>query len=70
MKRLLQYYMVFTLIICGMTLAAIAMLTVNEESYAMVFGPQSEKIQLGTETFGTELKRLFTWIFSFLPFRG
>ncbi|MBQ3603244.1 MAG: hypothetical protein IJA02_05370 [Clostridia bacterium] len=70
MKRLLQYYMVFTLIICGMTLAAIAMLTVNEESYAMVFGPQSEKIQLGTETFGTELERLFTWIFSFLPFRG
>lgn len=70
MKRLLQYYMVFTLIICGMTLAAIAMLTVNEESYAMVFGPQSEKIQLGTDTFGTELERLFTWIFSFLPFRG
>ncbi len=70
MKRLLQYYMVFTLIICGMTLAAIAMLTVNEESYAMVFGPQNEKIQLGTETFGTELERLFTWIFSFLPFRG
>ncbi len=70
MKRLLQYYTVFTLIICGMTLAAIAMLTVNEESYAMVFGPQSEKIQLGTDTFGTELERLFTWIFSFLPFRG
>ena len=69
MKRLLQYYMVFTLIICGITLAAIAMITVNEESYAMVFGPQSEKIQLGTDTFGTELEKLFTWIFSFLPFR-
>lgn len=70
MKRLLQYYTVFALIICGLTLAAMAMITVNEESYAMVFGPQSEKIQLGTDTFGTELERLFTWIFSFLPFRG
>ena len=70
MKKLFQYYTAITIFICFCTAGIIAMITVNEESSAMAFGTYSEKIQLGTDTFGTELGRLFTWIFSFLPFRG
>ncbi len=69
MKKLLQYYTVITVILCCIILGAAAMVTVNETSSAMTFGTQSEKIQLSADTFGSELQKLFTWIFSFLPFR-
>lgn len=69
MKRLIQYYMAITAIICCATLSAGAIVKINEKSSEMAFGTQPQKIQLSTYINSAELKDNFTWIFSFLPSR-
>ncbi len=58
-KKTVKYYMVTITLINIAIIGICAMLTVEEKSAAMLFGKETQTIQLNAETIGAELRKIF-----------
>ena len=64
MKNNFRYYFITVFIISLAILAVCGMLTAEEKNSAMLFGKETQTIQLSAERIGTELNKLgFTFSF-------
>ncbi len=59
MKNNYRYYLLAVFFICLATIALCGMLTVEEKGAAMLFGKETQTIQLNVEQIGIELRSLF-----------
>lgn len=59
MKRIMRYYMITLAFIGIAIIGTCAMLTVDEKNSAMLFGKETQTIQLSTEEIGAELRKIF-----------
>ncbi|MBQ5823762.1 MAG: hypothetical protein IIW48_03030 [Clostridia bacterium] len=59
MKSIIKYYMVTLALTSIAIIGTCAMITVDEKNAAMLFGKETQTIQLSTESIGAELRKIF-----------
>ncbi len=59
LKNIVKYYFIIVFLIILAVFSTCGVLTVQEKGAHTVFGEEAETIQLSTEKFGAELRKLF-----------